>query len=37
VKALDSEHAPEDVTLYLALSAEHWPDVAAMQDAWRAR
>jgi hypothetical protein len=37
VQALDQKYPPEDVTLYLALSAEHWPDVEAVQQAWRAR
>jgi len=37
VKALDAKYPPEDVTLYLALSAEHWPKVEAVQQAWRAR
>jgi len=37
VQALDAKYPPEDVTLYLALSAEHWPDVEAVQAAWRAR
>ena len=37
VQALDAKYPPEDVTLYLALSAEHWPEVEAVQQAWRAR
>jgi hypothetical protein len=37
VQALDAKYPPEDVTLYLALSAEHWPDDEAVQTAWRAR
>ena len=37
VTKLDGEHAPEDVTLYLALSTEHWPDVPEIEAAWKAR
>jgi hypothetical protein len=37
IAALDAKYPPEDVTLYLALSAEHWPDVAAVQEVWKER
>ncbi|MEM7306382.1 MAG: hypothetical protein AAF682_06920 [Planctomycetota bacterium] len=37
VAALDEKYAANDVTLYLAISAEHWPDVDAMQKAWSER
>ena len=37
VEALDAKYPPEDVTLYLALSAEHWPAIEAMQAAWKDR
>ena len=37
IAALDEKYPAEDVTLYLAISAEHWPDVAEMQSAWSAR
>lgn len=30
VKELDTKFPPEDVTLYLALAAEQWPDVAGL-------
>jgi hypothetical protein len=31
LKTLDEEHDADDVTLYLALSAEHWPHNEAIQ------
>jgi hypothetical protein len=37
IEALDAKYPADDVTLYLALSAEHWPGVAAVRDAWRNR
>lgn len=37
VAELDGKHAPGDVTLYLSLCAEQWPQVAELQDTWRAR
>jgi uncharacterized protein (UPF0297 family) len=37
VRGLDSRFNPEDVTLYLALCAEQWPDVPALQSLWRER
>ena len=37
INALDGEHNPEDVTLYLALCAEHWPQVSEVLAAWQSR
>jgi hypothetical protein len=37
VRALDAKYAPADVTLYLALCAEHWPGIDAVQQAWQGR
>jgi len=37
VKELDSTFAPEDVTLYLALCVEMWPQSEALQAALAAR
>jgi hypothetical protein len=37
VKDLDSKFEADDVTLYLALAAEQWPSLAALDEAWRAR
>ena len=37
VQALDVKYPPDDVTLYLALSAEHWPQVEEVRSAWSAR
>ena len=37
VEKLDGEHPPEDVTLYLAISTEHWPEVPEIAAAWEAR
>jgi hypothetical protein len=34
---LDGKHAPEDVTLYLSLCAEQWPQVSEIQELWQAR
>ena len=34
---LDKKFAPEDVTLYLAICAEQWPDVKAIDELWRKR
>lgn len=34
---LDGRFAPEDVTLYMALCAEQWPDVPEVERAWRER
>lgn len=37
VKDLDGKFEAEDVTVYLALCAEQWPDVDALDKAWRER
>jgi hypothetical protein len=37
VRALDAEHPPEDVTLYLALCVEQWPDHERLAALWRER
>ena len=37
VKAIDAKFDAEDVTVYLALCAEQWPDVDALDKAWRER
>ncbi len=37
IEELDGKYPADDVTLYLALSAEHWPDVPQVVDAWRTR
>lgn len=37
VKELDGSHAQEDVTLYLSLCAEQWPQVTEIQDVWKSR
>ncbi|HJO26579.1 MAG: hypothetical protein CMK00_00235 [Planctomycetes bacterium] len=37
IAALDEAHDTEDVTLYLSLCAEQWPQVAEIQDAWQGR
>jgi hypothetical protein len=37
VKQLDEEFEPEDVTLYLALCAEQWPQVPELEALWRER
>jgi hypothetical protein len=37
IEKLDREHAPEDVTLYLALCAEQWPGVSELEALWRER
>ena len=34
---LDKQFAPDDVTIYLAICAEQWPDVKALDEAWRKR
>jgi hypothetical protein len=35
--ALDPKHKPEDVTLYLALCAQHWPESRQIAELWKAR
>jgi hypothetical protein len=37
VAALDAKHAPEDVTLYLSMCAEQWPESAELVALWRRR
>lgn len=37
IAGLDKKFAPEDVTLYLALCAEQWPQVPELDAAWRKR
>jgi hypothetical protein len=37
VAELDGKFEPEDVTLYLALCAEQWPNVTELETLWRAR
>lgn len=37
VAELDQKYAPEDVTLYLSMCAEQWPDVAELESVWRMR
>jgi uncharacterized protein (UPF0297 family) len=34
---LDRKFAPDDVTIYLAICAEQWPDVKQLDQLWRAR
>lgn len=36
-KKLDENFPPEEVTLYLALSAQTWPEVEAFDELWRQR
>ncbi|MAE29226.1 MAG: hypothetical protein QF615_13515 [Planctomycetota bacterium] len=37
IAALDKDHDQADVTLYLSLCAEQWPQVDEIQAAWQAR
>jgi hypothetical protein len=37
VKELDGTHSAEDVSLYLSLCAEQWPQVTEIQDVWKSR
>jgi len=37
VAELDGKFDPEDVTLYLSICAEQWPQVEEIQAAWSAR
>ena len=37
VRTLDEKHGAEDVTLYLALCAQQWPEVEELADLWRKR
>jgi len=34
---LDKKFAPEDVTIYLAICAEQWPDLKPLDELWRKR
>jgi hypothetical protein len=37
VTTLDAKYPPEDVTLYLCLSSQTWPEIAEFERLWRAR
>jgi hypothetical protein len=37
VAELDKAYAPDDVTIYLAIAAEQWPDVKELDTLWRKR
>ena len=37
VEKLDGEFPPEDVTMYLAVSAQTWPEVETFDQLWRQR
>ena len=37
VTELDGKFPPEDVTLYLSICAEQWPQVVEIQELWTAR
>jgi len=37
VAELDGEFGKDDVTLYLSICAEQWPQVTEIQDSWKAR
>jgi hypothetical protein len=37
VKDLDGRFDPEDVTLYLAICAQHWPSIDEIRDTWQSR
>jgi hypothetical protein len=37
VAELDKKFEPADVTLYLAICAEQWPDVKELQEIWKSR
>jgi hypothetical protein len=37
VTELDRKFDPADVTIYLAIAAEQWPDVKELDELWRAR
>ena len=37
ITELDAKHDPEDVTLYLALCADMWPETTELATAWEAR
>ena len=37
VASLDESHPPEDVTLYLSMCAEQWPDIEEVNAVWQMR
>jgi hypothetical protein len=37
IAELDGSFAPDDVTLYLAMCTQHWPDCTAITSAWKTR
>ena len=37
VRELDQRFPPEDVTVYLAICAEQWPEVKELDELWRSR
>lgn len=37
VEALDAKFAKEDVTAYLSIAAQQWPEVATIEPLWRSR
>ncbi|MDE0914673.1 MAG: hypothetical protein OSB57_05795 [Planctomycetota bacterium] len=37
VASLDEAHPPEDVTLYLSMCAEQWPDIEEVNAVWKMR
>src|SRR5262245_56311922 len=37
VTALDQKFSPDDVTLYLSMCAEQWPQVPELEEIWRKR
>ncbi|MBM3978488.1 MAG: hypothetical protein FJ299_16060 [Planctomycetes bacterium] len=37
IAELDTSFAPDDVTLYLAMCTQHWPDCTAITSAWKKR
>lgn len=37
IAELDKTFSPDDVTLYLAMCTQHWPDAAAVASAWKQR
>lgn len=37
IEALDAKHPADEVTMYLALSAQTWPEVPRFEELWQAR
>jgi hypothetical protein len=37
VKELDEKYAKDDVTAYLSLAAQQWPEIKSIEKLWRAR